>query len=536
MRITTAISTVSLALIAIAGSAIASEPIKGIPLPGNLVQRLPVPGEVAVRRSPLRYVPLRTMDHDALARGKAAARARGRAHAPAPKDEEPGIRTTTVGKNSPGIASDQTVTPPDSTGSIGPQHYIEMVNAQVGVYNRNLVLLDQIDLDTFVGKPSDGQCDPQMQWDPQARRWFYAALDCDGGTPNFLLFGWSKNHIPLPLPSAGNGGNWCQFQINTGNLLDDYPKLGHNNTHIVIGTNVFQGNNFRTSRIWAIPKPANGDTSCAVPSPTSFGSPASPLKTADGDTAFTPIPANAIHGGPNAYVTAADFPGGGPANQVMVWHISGPAGAPVLTEDGNVRVPTYDFPANIPQPGTANTLDSSDTRLTQSVSAKDPGISNRVAIWTQHTVDFKGGRSAVRWYEIVPSLCRRGICPASALRQKGTIAAGKHFAFNGAVSPTRAGNSAAIQFNVGSSTLLAQIHTRTRVGTDPLNRMGGNRRLGTSSTFAQDFSCSPCRWGDYAALNPDPANKTTVWGTNMGIGPAAGANAHWTTRNFSVSP
>lgn len=63
----------------------------------------------------------------------------------------------------------------------------------------------------------------------------------------------------------------------------------------------------------------------------------------------------------------------------------------------NVTVPTYDVPANAPQPGTTNRLDALDARNTQAVSAIDPsrGTSGATAIWTQHTV-FGGSGAVVR--------------------------------------------------------------------------------------------------------------------------------------------
>ena len=41
--------------------------------------------------------------------------------------------------NSPGL-NQLTVAPPDSTGAIGPNNYIEMVNQEIGVYDRSLNL------------------------------------------------------------------------------------------------------------------------------------------------------------------------------------------------------------------------------------------------------------------------------------------------------------------------------------------------------------------------------------------------------------
>ena len=87
-----------------------------------------------------------------------------------------------------------------------------MVNSQVAVYNRaTLGLASQIDLDTFVGRPTNFHCDPQVLWDQQASRWFYAALDCDGGSQNFLVVRVVQDRQPDPAaqldatPATGAG-------------------------------------------------------------------------------------------------------------------------------------------------------------------------------------------------------------------------------------------------------------------------------------------------------------------------------------------
>jgi hypothetical protein len=380
-------------------------------------------------------------------------------------------------------------------------------------------------------------------------------ISCESDTRTFLYFGWSMDASPLPLPTRQDHGNWCRFHFSNGSLLYDYPKIGHSDRFFLIGSNVFDlghENEFVTASIIIVVKPKNGK--CDVPASFEAGSQQFPLLRADGQPAFTPVPASLIDGGPNAYVVAADATGdildegdavaAAAANHINVWHIAGPKDGPFLFDDGGVEVKGYDVPANAPQPGTKNLIDTLDARLTQAIGAKDPDADNLTAIWTQHTTDGRGGRSVVRWYEIIPSKCGVGVvCPADALRQQGTISSGQHFIFNGAVSPTLAGNSAGIQFNLSSATRFAEIHAQTRIGTDPLGTMGGDKLIGTSDAFDQDFSCgptvlnpNPCRWGDYSALNPDPNDTSTLWGTNMRLGPPDGRVAHWTTHNFSLKP
>ena len=453
----------------------------------------------------------------------------------------PPLTDATNPLNQGGLSSGSS-TPPDSTGAIGPSDYVEMVNRQVGVYNRaTLASTAQIDLDNFLGRPNDRQCDPQIVWDQGAQRWFYAALDCDGGSQNFVLFGWSKTASPTPLPSSTGAGNWCRFQQATGSELDDYPKLGTNAGHLIIGTNVFASSGsgaFVTARIWAYEKPPTGDTSCPGPAGFSFGSAATPLQTADLDLAFTPVPANAADGSPDGYVVAADYPETGPASQLMIWHVTGGGGGtpPTLAEDGNVAVAAYDFPNFVPQPGTSRVIDSSDTRLTQAVAMTDPDLSGAKAIWTQHTVDGPGSPSVVQWYELVPSRCAGGVCPAAAVEQAGTISDPNQYIFNAAISPTWGGNDAVVQYNRGSASLAAEIRAGWHSADQAPGATTGNLLIGSSTTSDQDFTCrpGPCRWGDYAGASPDPVETDTVWGSNQLNGPTSGTNPHWITRNFST--
>ena len=210
--------------------------------------------------------------------------------------------------------------------------------------------------------------------------------------------------------------------------------------------------------------------------------------------------------------------------------------SPSLVSDGNVNVASYTFPLNVPQPGSSRVLDSSDTRLTQGVAMSDPDASGAKGVWTQHTVDGPGTPSVVRWYELVPSLCNGTTCPAGALKQAGTVSDATHFVFNGAISPTRNGQDAVINYNLGSGSLLAQIHARWHEAGMASGATTGDILIGSSAAAAQDFSCNPgpCRWGDYAGATPDPVADDMVWGSSQVLASASGSNPRWTTRNFAV--
>ncbi len=434
------------------------------------------------------------------------------------------------GLNAPGLmATDNAArnqgTPPDTTGAIGPTRYVEFVNSKVGVYDRaNLSSrLSSADLDTFVGRNGDSVFDPQVQWDQQGQRWLYLADDIASNGGDFLAFGFSKSTDPTNLVSG-----WCRYRINTdmgrpaGTFFDDYPKLGHSNSQVIFASNVFQGSTFATGHIWRFNKPAAGTiTTCpAPPSLTFFGSPTSPLRTADGNLTGTMEPANTAAASVNGYVVAADDP---PASQVMVWHVSS-AGA--LVQDGNVNVTSYAGPGTVPQPGTINRLEALDGRLTMATAVVDPAVPASEAIWTQHAVNGPGGRSVMRWYEIIPR--------QTAPRQTGTVSDPASWVFNGAISPAKNGSSAVAHYNVGSSAVKVRIGSQSRRASTPLSTLTAPITVFSGTQIDQDFSCTPCRWGDYSGATPDPNNATVVWGSNQFNGTPSLSNAAWATRNFAL--
>jgi hypothetical protein len=438
--------------------------------------------------------------------------------------------------DSPGL-SQLTVAPPDSNGAIGPNNYIEMVNQQIGVYDRNLNLISSMDNGSFTGAGALTVTDPQIQWDGQGGHWLYAALGVATGA-NMLIFGWSRTPDPTDLTNG-----WCLFGTPRGKYLDDYPKLGHDDNYISIGTNVYDDSTnftFITANIFAIRKPAAGDASCSVDPVLYVADPAHPLHNADGSTAFTPVPANTADASAFGYIVAAHSPVdgvGAAAPKIMVWHWAMVGGSPGLVSDGEVAVSTFDIPAPVPQQGTTYVLDTLDARLTQAVAVNDPGAGGAKGIWTQHTVAGPSGRSVVRWYEILA-----GAPPT--LRQQADIGSPTDFVFNGAISPSIGGDSAAVFYNRGGASTLPVIAAQTRSASTPLGSLdAGELVIAASSATDLDFTCGyskptdPCRWGDYAGASPDPLHNGVVWGSSQVTGPClvfCGLFAQWQTQNFAV--
>lgn len=418
-------------------------------------------------------------------------------------------------------------TPSDATGAIGPSDYLEFIDSEVAIYSNTDLSAptSTLDANTFVGdlQPGASICDGQVEWDQAGQRWLYAALNCAAGPGNqAFYFGWSKTADPGPLDS-----NWCQYQVMTGTSLEDYPKLGHDDSQIIIGTNAYAHNGvgiFTASHIWVADKPANGATTC----PTGTTEKSTMLEANAAAPDFTPVPANLADDSATGYVVSARSYSD--QAHIDLYTIGRSNGANAVLGTTTVTVPAFAVPAPVPQPGgTDDTLDSLDTRLTQAVAFTDPAT-GKEGIWTQHTIDG-GGPSVVRWYELTPG--------ASTPTRTGTVSGPDGaFAFNGAISPTENGSSAVLMYNSGSDSQLVDWRAR-----DPLATVG-DIQLASSSDADHDLSCpsfglfggAPCRWGAYAGASPDPTHPCVAWGTTMLTDMASDAigDPQWGTQNAAI--
>lgn len=440
--------------------------------------------------------------------------------------------------------NDTNVGPSDSTGAIGPNRYIELVNQKYAVYSRTSnTPINQGSLNDLVGVlSSENVFDPQVIWDPTTNRFYYAMDDVVSSTENYLAIGFSKDSTPDAGPS-----DWCQYFIGYGADFPDYPKLGDTANFIMIGNNNFTSTGgFQSDLAWVSKPPAG--TTCPDVSTFKAGV-EQDLRNANGTQASTPVPANQTDTSSTGYVVAEPTSvteGGGPASFLSLFKvIKNTDGTLNLGAAKNVTVPNYNVPANAPQKGSTKVLDTLDSRNTQAVSAIDPsrGTSGLTALWTQHTV-FGGAGAQVRWYEINPA--------AATLFQRGTVTGTSTngiFNFNGAVSPDRKvlgttkkfGNSMILGFNSSSPAQFPDIRMISKVGSaTPSTRV----LIKSSAVSLNDFTCSSgtCRWGDYAAATPDPGSSATgtngqVWLTNQWVLTTGSSfSAGWGSWNWAAKP
>lgn len=172
--------------------------------------------------------------------------------------------------------------PPDPTGAIGPNVYVQLVNDWVGIFQRSGTLVATGPITQLAG--ASDVTDPQVIWDPHTQRFYYLALNRDN---NSLAWGFSKDASPSSLKDS-----FCRYGANFGygSRIPDFPKLGQTTSHLLAGVNVF-GSSFEGSDLLWFSKPQGiaPITSCP-PLPTFRTGRVAGLRDADGQLIFTPVP------------------------------------------------------------------------------------------------------------------------------------------------------------------------------------------------------------------------------------------------------
>jgi autotransporter-associated beta strand protein/T5SS/PEP-CTERM-associated repeat protein len=402
------------------------------------------------------------------------------------------------------------VTPPDTQGAIGTNHFTAMVNGAVRVYDKTGVAVTPLRNETTFwtnalannGQSTtfSGLSDPRLIYDPLSQRWFSVIITTDA--QNSLLIARTDTADPTGTWKAVRFQNTNTSGANS--LFIDYPTLGIDANGLYIGTNNFNGNTFANRSLYSIPKSDLLGTNPTATSLTRFEN----LGNARGFTPhavtdFSPTAGDAIVMSRVSNTTLG------------LTTISGSSASnATLSSTTNITVQSGASPGNATQPtpslstSSSVAIDAGDNRIGSSVYRVNDKL------YMVRTVDLGGGGSGIR-FTVINATNNQVI-------QENTIGTSFFFNYYPAVAVNSSGD-VVIGFTrsgfsgVGNpaDNLFAGSYAIVGTTTNNIVTFGNMMTLRAGATeyqgaFSGDTSI---RWGDYSQANVDPTDPGIFWVT-----------------------
>ena len=409
------------------------------------------------------------------------------------------------------------VLPPDTVGDVGPNHYVQMVNSVVQVWDKNGNSLMGPSPINSLWNGFGGICesnnngDPIVLYDQAADRWLLS---------QFALNFPDDFHQCIAISQTGDptgAYHLYDFKISS-TKMNDYPHFGVWPDGYYMSINQFDGNSgswagqgavaFERSQMLA------GNAAQMVyfddPDPSLGG-----MLPADWDGA-TPPPA----GAPNLFMQI----GSGAKLDIWAFHVdwSNTANS-TFTSLSSPAVAPFDtnmcgYSRNcIPQPG-GKALDAASDRLMYRVQYRNFGTHQSMV--ANHTVDENGSDHAgVRWYEL------RNTGAGWSVVNQGTYAPDGDHRWMGSIAMDGQGNIA-LGYSVSSTGTHPSIRYAGRLAGDTANTLPQAEAVLIAGGGSQSHSSG--RWGDYSNMSVDPVDDCTFWYTQEYYD--ADSAAGWKTR------
>ena len=433
------------------------------------------------------------------------------------------------------------VNPPDPMGDVGPNHYVELINLVLAVYNKSgTQLLGPVPIgalwDGFaVSDCTEPSGDPVVLYDQLTDRWILSQFTTAG--PEYF------NCVAIST-TGDPTGSYYRYAFSTGLNFPDYPKYGVWTDSYVITTREFGPTVEYGIGVYALEKNkmVNGQPARAVSffidgnDPNLLPLIGDGLLPADIDGKQKPKSATAI-----PLVGTQDGGGGYGAtfdalniwNLVVTWR-STPIAS--LSLEAQLPVAAFDsiFPCAptsrdcLPQPGIvdpAQYLDILSYRQRPTWRLAYRSFKGYEALVTNQSVEAAPGVAGVRWYEI------RRTGTTYSLYQQGTYAPadGVH-RWMGSIAMDSQGNMALGYSVVDGASVFPGIRYTGRLAGDPLGTMSLGEGTIINGTGVQRTTNS--RWGDYSSMNIDPTDDCTFWYVNeyYTLAGQVSSTAGWQTR------
>jgi Putative Ig domain len=407
------------------------------------------------------------------------------------------------------LSDNNAVIPPDTQGSVGPNHLMVTLNSQVRIQSKTGSTVSTVSLYSFWSSMGVSEAfDPRIVYDPYANRWIFSSGADPGMSSSAILIGVSQTSDPT--------GKWNLYKIKAdagSTQWADFPTLGFNAKWIVVQANMFGNstNAFSHSNVWALNKADfyAGGTGAYTRMKSQNGFTQYPAVTYD-NTLTTEY-----------LLEAWDNSLG----QLRMSKITGAVGSEVLTTGiafpsrggawrGNAGATNF-----APQLGTASKIDTGDARILNCVYRNG-------ALWTAHTIYLPASgsptRSAAQWWEINTAAGALG-----HVLQRGRIDdSSNNFDFAYPSIAVNQRGDAMIGYTRFGASQYASANYAFHAAADAAGSNQGDTVLKAGEApYSKDFGTGDNRWGDYSNTAVDPGNDLDLWT----IQEYASTNNNWGT-------
>jgi hypothetical protein len=453
--------------------------------------------------------------------------------------------------------------PPDPNGAVGPTQYVQMVNSSFSVYDKAGTRLSgptQINA-LFQTLPATSRCfidnsgDPVVVYDQLADRWVLSQFAVGGGN------GPTSSECVAVSKSGDATGQYFIYDFDltnsNGKLFEDYPHFGlwpdayYMSTHEFTFLNATPSGAYQGAAAWALERAQMlaGQPARLVYFRLGAGDPTATQMAFGGQLpsnldGFTLPPA----GSPNYFVevdTAADNNPDAPGSLLRIWKFHVDWSNPLNSTFGdslnnpNTRTTVADFARPncmndaagcVPQLGDSFQLDPIGDRLMFRNAYRNFG--NHESLVLNHTVvsNATTGQMGPRWYEV------RNPGGTPTIFQQSTFVPTSQtdllYRWMSSVAMDSAGDMA-IGYSTSSQINFPSIAYAGRLAGDTPSTLGqGETQLfaGGGPQHGQLFAPQFGRWGDYTAMQIDPADDCTFWYTDEYYAAADAPIGIWHTR------
>lgn len=418
--------------------------------------------------------------------------------------------------------------PPDTMGAIGPDHFIEVINTSVAIYNRTGTRLSHVSLNSFftvnsggVTFPRGGAFDPRVVYDRRSGRFF--ALAVERGNPSG-----SANDIVFTVSRTSDAtGLWDKYVIPVGEatsggvtFFTDFPTLGVDDNGVYMGMTIFPSAGAPFSKIAAVAK-----------APLIAASPSLPAVFAAGnitDLYSSPQPAlnhDPVAAGGRAWIVSSSTTLFANVHyRTVTWS----GGAPTLSGTTILSTPGFGPVRNAPAQGSIE-VNAADDRLQMAV------IRNG-RLWTCRNVGVNstGGssgsdRTGCEWLELNVTGA------AASLVQSGrvfdTAGVDPRFYYYPSLVVSGQGH-VAMGYSGSKSTEFIGAYASGRLASDAPGTMQAVMQLQPGlAIYERTDGVGRNRWGDYSYTSLDPNDDMSIWTIQEH---ASATEDIWATRIFHL--